>query len=44
MILGTLLVGAGLLALGWVSDIVGAFMSDSEAVCESDSGIKELWN
>lgn len=32
MILGTLIVGTGLLVLGWVADIVGAFVTDAGAV------------
>ena len=32
MILGTLLVGAGLLVLGWVADIVGMLVSQPDAV------------
>lgn len=38
MIIGTLLVGFGLLALGWVTEIVGLLVSDSDVVSESDDG------
>ena len=34
MVLGTLVVGSGLLVLGWVSEIAEFFVADPDAVSE----------
>lgn len=33
MVVGSVVVGACLLVLGWTSEIVGIFMNESESVC-----------